>query len=158
MNAITLLEGDHRRFQDMLKRLDGTSERAVKTREELFTSLKRELLIHEEIEEEIFYAALKEHPRARDIVLEGYEEHHVVDTILGELSALPYDSETWTAKFTVMRENLEHHIEEEEDDMFKKADRVFDKAELGALGDRMVERQAFLRPHPRDTHEAAVRR
>ena len=119
-----------------------TTERAVKTREELFNRIKRELTVHEVIEEEIFYPALKEHPRAKDIVLEGYEEHHVVDTLMGELSALPYDDETWGAKFTVMKENIEHHVEEEEGDMFKKARQVFDAAELDQLGEVMAERKA----------------
>lgn len=142
MDAIGLLTTDHRTVRRLLDELHATTERAVKTRAELFTRLKRELTVHEVIEEEIFYPALKEHPRARDIVLEGYEEHDVVDTIMGELSEVPYDDETWTAKFSVMKENLEHHIEEEEGDMFKKARQVFDPHELDDLGSLMSERKA----------------
>ena len=142
MDAIELLTDDHRKVKRLLDELDSTTERAVKTREELFTRIKRELTVHEVIEEEIFYPALKEHPRAKDIVLEAYEEHHVVDTLMGELSALPYDDETWGAKFTVMKENIEHHVEEEEGDMFKKARQVFDAAELDQLGEVMAERKA----------------
>lgn len=142
MDAIELLTDDHRKVKRLLDELDSTTERAVKTREELFNRIKRELTVHEVIEEEIFYPALKEHPRAKDIVLEGYEEHHVVDTLMGELSALPYDDETWGAKFTVMKENIEHHVEEEEGDMFKKARQVFDAAELDQLGEVMTERKA----------------
>jgi hemerythrin superfamily protein len=142
MDAIELLTADHRKVKTLLTELDSTTERGVKTREELFTRIKRELTVHEVIEEEIFYPALKEHPRAKDIVLEAYEEHHVVDTLMGELSALPYDDETWGAKFTVMKENIEHHVEEEEGDMFKKARQVFDDAELDQLGEVMAERKA----------------
>ena len=96
--------------------------------------LKAKLSIHERIEEEIFYPALKSHPKAKDIVLEGYEEHHVVDEMMGELEATDVTDETWGAKFTVMKENIEHHIEEEEGDMFKQARDVFDDDELEDLG------------------------
>jgi hemerythrin superfamily protein len=142
MDAIELLTDDHRKVKKLLTELDATTERALKTREELFTTIKRELTVHEVIEEEIFYPALKEHPRAKDIVLEAYEEHHVVDTLMGELSELPYDDETWGAKFKVMKENIEHHVEEEEGDMFKKARQVFDDVELDELGVVMTERKA----------------
>lgn len=140
-NAIAILEADHASVKKLLDELDKTTERGLKTREELFTRIKRELTVHETIEEEIFYPALKQHPRAVDIVLEGYEEHHVVDVLMGELTALPYDDETWGAKFTVMKENVEHHVEEEEGDMFVKARQVFDKDELNQLGEAMLERR-----------------
>ena len=141
MDAIALLEADHRKVEKLLNQLDETTERAVKTREDLFSSLRNELVAHEMVEEEIFYPALKEHPRARDIVLEGYEEHHVVDEIMAELEEVSFDDETWSAKFSVMKENLEHHIEEEEGDMFKKARQVLDKGELATLGAAMSDRK-----------------
>ena len=141
MDAIALLEADHRKVEKLLNQLDETTERAVKTREDLFSSLRNELVAHEMVEEEIFYPALKEHPRARDIVLEGYEEHHVVNKIMAELAEVSFDDETWSAKFSVMKENLEHHIEEEEGDMFKKARQVLDKVELATLGAAMSDRR-----------------
>jgi hypothetical protein len=144
MNAITLLKQDHEDVKKMLSELDDTTERAVKTREQTFTKLKTDLEVHEAIEEEIFYPALKEHPKTKDIALEGYEEHHVVDTVMGEMLELPVSDETWTAKFSVMKENLEHHIEEEEGEMFKQARQVFDDAELEDLGNRMEMRKKEL--------------
>ena len=78
MDAIELLKDDHDKAKKMLEELDATTERAVKAREELFTRLKAELVVHEAIEEEIFYPALREHPKAKDMVLEGLVEHHVV--------------------------------------------------------------------------------
>ena len=128
----------------MLAELESTTERGVKTREELFTRLKQELVVHEAIEEEIFYPALKEHPKAKEIALEGYEEHHVVDTVMAEIEGVAYDDETWGAKFKVMKENLEHHIEEEEGEMFKQAKQVFDEDELDQLGESMMARQEEL--------------
>src|SRR5688572_25585727 len=139
MDAIALLKADHDKVKKMLADGEETTERAEKTRTELFDKLKSEMLIHERIEEEIFYPALKSHPKARDIVLEGYEEHHVVDEIMGELEATPVTDETWGAKFKVMKENIEHHITEEEGDMFKQARQVFDTDELEELGARMME-------------------
>ena len=136
-----MLKADHDKVKDLLNQLESTTERGVKTREELFATIKGELTVHETIEEEIFYPALKEHPKAKDLVLEAYEEHHVVDTVMAELEGLDVSDETWGAKATVMKENVEHHIEEEEREMFKQARQVFDKQELQDLGDRMAERK-----------------
>jgi predicted DNA-binding protein len=141
MDAITMLKTDHDKVKKLLTELESTTERGVKTREELFATIKGELSIHEVIEEEIFYPALKSHPKAKDIVLEGYEEHHVVDLLMGELESLDVSDETWGAKATVMKENIEHHIEEEEGEMFKQARAVFDRQELEDLGARMAERK-----------------
>jgi hypothetical protein len=141
MNAITLLTNDHKKMRSLLDQLESTTERGVKTRTQLFAEIKGELMVHEAIEEEIFYPELKAHPKARDIVLEGYQEHHVVDLLMGELEALAVDDESWGAKANVMKENVEHHMEEEEGDMFKKARQVFEDAELDDLGERMMARK-----------------
>jgi hypothetical protein len=141
MDAITMLKTDHDKVKKLLTELESTTERGVKTREELFATIKGELSIHEVIEEEIFYPALKSHPKAKDVVLEGYEEHHVVDLLMGELESLDVSNEAWGAKAIVMKENIEHHIEEEEGEMFKQARAVFDRQELEDLGVRMAERK-----------------
>jgi hypothetical protein len=141
LDAITLLKNDHDKVKTMLAELEATTERGVKTRTDLFARIKDELTVHEIIEEEVFYPELKAHPKAEDIVLEGFEEHHVVDLLLGELSEMPVDDETWGAKAKVMKENVEHHIEEEEGEMFRQARAVFDSAELAELGERMAARK-----------------
>ena len=141
MDAITLLKTDHDKMRKLLTELETTTERGVKTRTELFATIKGELTLHEVIEEEIFYPELKAHPKAKDIVLEGYEEHHVVDLVMAELEGLAVDDESWGAKALVMKENVEHHMEEEEGEMFKQARSVFDKAELDDLGRRMEQRK-----------------
>ena len=142
MNALTLLQRDHETVKGLLRQLEPTTERATKTRTELFDKIKTELTVHEIIEEEIFYPTLKQHPKAREIVLEGYEEHNVVDTVMGELEALSVEDETWGPKCKVMIENIEHHIEEEEGEMFQKARQVFDTEELQQLGQAMEARKA----------------
>ena len=141
VDAIGLLQADHDKVKKLLTELESTTERGMKARSELFATIKRELTVHEIIEEEIFYPELKEHPKAKDIVLEAFEEHHVVDLLMGELEALDVRDETWGAKATVMKENIEHHIEEEEGEMFRQARQVFDSSELDELGERMAERK-----------------
>ena len=126
MDAITLLKADHDKVKRLLTELESTTERGVKTRTELFATIKGELTVHEIIEEEIFYPELKAHPKAKDIVLEGYEEHHVVDLLMGELEALDVTTRRGARRRKVMKENVEHHIEEEEGEMFRKARQVFD--------------------------------
>jgi hypothetical protein len=144
MDAMSLLKQDHQKVKKMLVELESTTERGVKTREELFTKVKQELVVHESIEEEIFYPALKEHPKTKEIALEAYEEHHVVDTVMAEIEGVAYDDESWGAKFKVMKENLEHHIEEEEGEMFQQAKQVFDDDELAQLGESMMARKEEL--------------
>ncbi|MEX1102350.1 MAG: hemerythrin domain-containing protein [Actinomycetota bacterium] len=144
MDAIKLLKDDHRALKKLLEKIDGTTERGVKTRQELLARIKNDLSVHETIEEEIFYPALKEHAKTKEITLEAYEEHHVVDEIMDEIEQTPPDDERWGAKFTVMKENIEHHIEEEEDEMFKQAEQVLDADEIERLGDRMATRKEAL--------------
>ena len=141
MDALTLLKDDHQKMRKLLNELESTTERGVKTREDLYARIKSELTVHEIIEEEIFYPELKAHPKAKDIVLEGFEEHHVVDLLMGELEALDVSDESWGAKALVMKENVEHHMGEEEGEMFQKARQVFDKDELELLGTRMERRK-----------------
>ena len=141
MDAIALLKADHDKVKGLLTELESTTERGVKVRAELFSTIKGELTVHEIIEEEIFYPELKAHPKAKDIVLEGYEEHHVVDLLMGELEDLDVADESWGAKAIVMKENIEHHNEEEEGEMFAAARQVFDRDELVQLGERMQARK-----------------
>ena len=137
-DPIVLLETDHRRFEALLKEGAGTTERAVKTRTRLLATLAAELVVHERVEEQVLYPALKPHAEARDLVLEGYQEHHVADVVLKELHGLPPSDERWGAKFKVLKENIEHHIEEEEGKMFKTARSVLGRDRLEQLGTRML--------------------
>ncbi len=137
-DAIEILERDHRRFEDLLKQGEDTTERARTTRRELLATLTAELKAHELMEEKVLYPALKSHPEARDIVLEGYEEHHVADLIVSELHQVATDDEKWGAKFKVLKESLEHHIQEEEGEMFKTARGIFSAEELQTLAGRML--------------------
>ncbi|MDP9068028.1 MAG: hemerythrin domain-containing protein [Actinomycetota bacterium] len=144
MDPLHLLTEDHEKVKKLLEELDSTTADASDRRRQLFSQIRREMEIHETIEEEILYPALKSHAEAKEVVLEGYEEHHVVDTIMAELDDLSFEDETWGAKLSVMKENIEHHIEEEEEEMFVKARELLEEAELEGLGDRMAARKKEL--------------
>ena len=139
MDAFTLLKNDHKTVAGLMEKIDATTERALKGREELFTQLKSELEIHAEIEEKILYPVLEKADETHEISLEAYEEHKVVKRLLAELEAEPKDTEEWSAKFTVLKENVEHHVEEEEGEMFKKARKVLSEEEIEELGARLEE-------------------
>jgi Cu/Ag efflux pump CusA len=146
MDAITLLKTDHEKVSGIFEKLEETTERAEKTREELFQKLKQELELHSHIEETIFYPVLKKSEETRDITMEGIQEHHVVKVLLRELDAMEVTSETWTAKLKVLKENVEHHVEEEEDDMFKSAREVLSKEQLEELGALMEQEKRQQKP------------
>ena len=139
MDAFTLLKTDHKTVAGLMDKIEATTERAVKGREETFTQLKTELDIHAEIEEKILYPVLEKADETHDISLEAYEEHRIVKQLLTELAAEPKDAEEWTAKFKVLKENVEHHVEEEEGEMFKKARKVLSQEEIDELGARLEE-------------------
>ena len=143
MDALTLLEQDHQKVKKLMGELEKTTERAVKTREQLFNKLVEELTIHEQIEERIFYPEVKERATSKqlqELVAESYEEHHFVDIVKAEIENTAFDSEEWAPKFKVMMENIEHHaFEEEEGKMFPKVRRAFKKDELEDMGARMAE-------------------
>jgi iron-sulfur cluster repair protein YtfE (RIC family) len=134
MDAFALLKKDHEKVAGIFEKLDTTTERGVKTREELFTQLKQELDVHARIEETILYPVLKQAKETEEITLEAYEEHNVVKQLLAELAELPKEEETWGAKLTVLKENVEHHVEEEEGEMFKKARKVLSQEQIEELG------------------------
>ena len=137
MNAFTLLKADHKKVAGIFEKLEPTTERGVKTREDLFAQLKTELDVHARIEETILYPALKDADETHDITLEAYEEHAVVKRLLAELDEMSKDEEEWGAKLKVLQENVEHHVEEEEGEMFPKARKVLSDEEVEALGERL---------------------
>jgi hypothetical protein len=137
-DAIEMLEEEHRRFEDLLRQGEETTGRARKARRELLETLRTALEAHELMEEKVLYPALQAHPEAREVVLEGYQEHHVADVIIGELREVPVSDEQWGAKFAVLKENIEHHIQEEEGEMFRVARALFSREDLQALASEML--------------------
>lgn len=144
MDAFKLLEQHHREMEQIFAELEDTTERAVKTRAQLFQKLQTELDIHTQIEETILYPALKKEKETRDITFEGYEEHNVAKRLLEEMAMMDVTSEVWTAKLKVLKESVEHHVEEEEQEMFKDAREALSKEEIEALGTRLAAKKQEL--------------
>ncbi len=144
MDAFELLENDHRKVEKIFEQLEPTTERALKTRMELFERLKHELDVHTHIEETILYPVLKQIAETRAITFEGYEEHGVAKTLLEEMNSMDVTSEVWTAKLKVLQEAIEHHVEEEEGDMFKDAREALSQEQIDEIGEKMQLRKKQL--------------
>jgi hemerythrin superfamily protein len=152
MDAISLLKDDHRTVERLFKRFEKTGDRALVDRRRIVNEIIRELSIHAEIEETIFYPAVREAvPPTEDMVLESLEEHHVVKWVLSELDGMAPDAERFEAKVTVMMENVRHHVKEEESDLFPKVRRALSRKALDEIGEAMGRAKAVVptRPHPR---------
>jgi iron-sulfur cluster repair protein YtfE (RIC family) len=144
-DAFTLLKKDHEAVKKMFKEYEGLGDRAHKTKAELSTRIFDELAVHETIEEEIFYPAVRENATKNgvELLLEAYEEHHVADVIIAELKAISPENEEYDAKMKVLQENIEHHIDEEEDELFPEARKALgDVAE--DIGEQMAQRKQEL--------------
>ncbi len=136
MNAIELLKADHKTVDRLFQKVKATEEGEHK---ELFKKIKAELDVHTHIEEKVFYPRLKEEEELEDITLEGIEEHHQAKMFLRELSNLTEDSEKFEPKLKVLMEDITHHVQEEEGQMFPKVEKVIGSAELEKLGKQMEE-------------------
>ncbi len=136
MNAIELLKADHKKVNALFGKVKATEDEEHK---ELFEQIKHELDVHTHIEETIFYPRLREEPELEDIVLEGIEEHHQAKIFLRELSNLTEDSEKFEPKLKVLMEDITHHVQEEEGEMFPKVEDLFDGETLLELGAEMEE-------------------
>ncbi|HEX8634090.1 MAG TPA: hemerythrin domain-containing protein [Pyrinomonadaceae bacterium] len=136
MDAFELLKNDHAKVSALFERIEPATD--ATTRQQLFTQLKQELDVHAHIEETILYPALKQAAATRDITEEAYEEHQEVKDLLAELEATPADSEEWSDILLELRENVEHHVEEEEGEMFTKAREVLSAQQLNEIGAQMA--------------------
>jgi hypothetical protein len=139
MDPFELLKSDHRKVADLFDRLESSSG---KTKLSLFNQIKSELELHTHIEETIFYPALEKPEETHDLTLEAYEEHNVVKQLLTELSGARAANDEWEAKAKVLRENVEHHVNEEENELFDQAQDALSEEQLDKLGDRMAAEKA----------------
>lgn len=140
MNAIELLEADHKRVKGILAQLSESTERGIKKRTELLAKLEMEITLHTRLEEEILYPAFKRAGgKEQDVMYyEAKEEHRTVDSlVLPDLKTTDPSTPEFTGRVKVVKELLEHHIEEEETEMFPQARKLLKKAELEALGEQM---------------------
>ena len=139
MNPFQLLKNDHKIVSGLFDQIESASGNSKK---QLFTRLKSELDVHALIEEKVFYPALENKKESREITLEAYEEHKVVKDLLSELATAQSADDEWDAKLKVLRENVDHHVEEEEGELFNKAGDVLNDEQLDRLGDEMEAEKA----------------
>jgi hemerythrin superfamily protein len=150
MDAITLLKADHHAVENLLKQIKDLEESAHDQRRELFRHIDRELTVHSTIEETIFYPALKQKAKLDDDddatqeVLEAYEEHANVKSMLQKLESTDATDETYNAKLQVLSELVKHHVHEEEHEMFKEARELMDESELEQLGATLAQAKEQL--------------
>lgn len=135
MDAFSLLKADHRKVEQLFERLESGRGQA---KMRVFEQIKTELDLHAHIEEKFFYPALEKPRETHDLALEAYEEHDVVKKLLRELSRAKSADDEWEAQAKVLQENVEHHVEEEENELFPKAASVLSEEKIEQLGERMA--------------------
>jgi iron-sulfur cluster repair protein YtfE (RIC family) len=154
MDAFELLKQDHKKVSQLFSKIE-SAKAAAKT--SLFNQLKAALDLHAHIEETVLYPALENTDEAREITLEAYEEHKVVKDLLSELANAGTLNDEWDAKLTVLKENVEHHVEEEEGELFGKARKALGQErieELGAELEAEKTKQSGVAPKLRESGNA----
>jgi hemerythrin superfamily protein len=147
MDALLLLTGDHNRVRGLFKSFKEAHEKKDQQRgQQLAEKIIRELTVHTEIEETVFYPAVRDagDEKLTELVVEGYEEHAVVKELIEEVKACNPGDERWHAKMTVIIENVEHHAQEEETQMWPKVESALDSASLQALAERLEAKKREL--------------
>ena len=127
-NIFDILKKEHDKTLELFK------QTASKDPGDVFSQIKTELTIHINGEERLLYPVLKEKEPTRNKTLEGWEEHTYIKIVLNDLVGMPREDERWQAKLTVLREMVEHHIEDEEENLFKKAKKVISKEQADQIG------------------------
>lgn len=146
-SAIALLKRDHVNARRLLRQLEKTEASETEQRKSLLEQVAREIGVHAQIEEEIFYPAFHEAAqKSKDEMLffEAAEEHGLVHRALPELEGTDPGSELFSARAKVLKDLIEHHAEEEENQMFPRAQKLLDASELRELGQQLQERKDEL--------------
>ena len=139
-DAIVLLKNDHKEIRKLFTQFEKAGENAHAAKGKLVDRMIELLTQHTYIENEVMYPRVRALlPEVEDDVLESYEEHHVADVLVVELAAMKPDAERFTAKTTVLIENVRHHIEEEEQEWFPKVREGLGRTVLQDIGAEMIE-------------------
>jgi len=136
MKATDLLKKQHRQVEKLFKQAEKAQSRQ---RRQLMEQIVEQLKLHTKIEEEIFYPAVRElgTSKAEEMIDEAFEEHHVVDLVLAELPKVDPEDERFEAKMTVLSELVQHHVEEEEGELFPMAEKKLGAERIKELGQQM---------------------
>jgi hemerythrin superfamily protein len=138
-DAIVLLKDDHKRVRKLFREFQQAGKDAKARKAKIVDQIIEELTVHTYLENEVMYPSVRKAlPDVEDDVLESYEEHHVADILVIELSTMTPDDERFDAKTTVLIETVTHHIEEEEQDWFPKVRAGMGRKDLQELGAAML--------------------
>lgn len=144
MDIYELIKNEHDKVLSIVEKLAQSTSRASKMRQEQWTKLKDNLLPHMHAEESFFYPFLMDDKKARPLALEALEEHHVARNELWEIDRTSTQDENWPVKVKVLQDLLEHHIEEEEGEVFDKARDIIGDDRDGEIAKRFksIEQEA----------------
>ncbi len=138
MDAIILLINEHKELRRHIHDFRMAGEDDTQAKKQAFEKLVEELSHHTEVEEHIFYPEVKKAvPDTADTVNEGVEEHHVADVLVEEIKGLRASNDAWEAKVAVLCENVEHHMEEEESELFPTVRQALPNQRLQEMGAEM---------------------
>jgi hemerythrin-like domain-containing protein len=139
-DAIVLLKNDHKEIRKAFREFEKAGEKAYAKKGKLVNRIIELLTVHTYIENEVMYPRVRDLlPELEDDVLESYEEHHVADVLVVELSMMKPDDERFTAKTTVLIENVDHHIDEEEKEWFPQVREGLGRKTLQDIGAELLE-------------------
>jgi hemerythrin superfamily protein len=144
MNVIKLLKTDHDTVKTLFDKFDKAAESSYDRKAEIFEQVRRELLVHSQAEEEIFYPAIKAIEGGRELIVEALKEHKEVDELLTQISRLEPKDPKFTEKVEILMDNVDHHVEEEEGQIFQFAEENCPKEQLESLGIEIQERKTAL--------------
>jgi hemerythrin superfamily protein len=138
MNIIDMLKQDHQEAAAMMDRIEsaGEGDPSVMT---TFNQLKEALTLHTQIEEQIFYPALQNNDETEDQISEAFEEHQEVKDLLAEMSGMQAGNEGFMGMMSDLRDSVEHHVEEEENELFPKAQEILGDSRLQEMGRQMMQ-------------------
>lgn len=139
---LNILSTDHREVAKLFAELEKTTERSGRKRQDLFTTLDKALSVHADFEEERLYPLLESKKASQATALEAVEEHLQIKRLLSELRDLNPQDAQWTAKMTVLMENVRHHVKEEEGEAFPQLKKMVDRSELEQLGEEYQSRKS----------------
>jgi hemerythrin superfamily protein len=136
VNAIELLEQQHREVEELFEEFEKAGDGAKKTKERLCRDILDDLAVHATIEEKLFYPESKQE-NTEELLREAVEEHLSMKRVLADLLESGPDDEQFEPRMKVLKEQVEHHVEEEEKELFPKVRKACSKEELEDLGERM---------------------
>jgi hemerythrin-like domain-containing protein len=136
MDIYQIIKQDHRKVLDAISKLEDSTERVRSSRQQQLSAIRDDLLPHMHAEENLFYPLLLDKGNDRQKVLEAFEEHRVARSVMQDLESTSADDERWSAKLSVLKELLTHHIQEEEGGLFTMAKKIIDDRQAQEMGDR----------------------